>query len=138
MSELGCESRILGPSSQGKILEIAFRGTHELRHGWEMDHYIRKKLADHRPAAIVFNLLDYQYVFGNDVTGLFTASIDRDAKGFQMRPVCIVATGTTYTSLYNLFKSAKIIDALGIEFVSTVESALQRLTEKLGLGGRSV
>jgi len=132
MSELGCESRILAKSSQGKVLEITFYGTHECSHGGEMDRYIRERLAEHSPAAIIFNLLNYQYVFGNDVTGLFTASIDRDAKGFQIRPVCIVATGTTYTSLYSFFKSAKLIDALGIEFVSTVESALQWLREIRG------
>jgi hypothetical protein len=65
MSELGCESRILGPSSQGKTLEIAFHGTHELEHGGEMNRYIQEKVAEHNPAGIIFNLLDYRYVSGN-------------------------------------------------------------------------
>ena len=63
--------------------------------------------------------------------GLISASIDH-RKTKEIRPVCIVATGTTYTCLYNLVKSLHLIDTLKIEFVSTVELALQRLKERIG------
>ena len=90
-----------------------------------MHRYVERMISENRPAAIVFNLLDYRYVFGNDVTALFTAAYDREAK--KIRPVYIAATGTTYTSLCNLFKTSKIQQAFGTEFVESVEDALQRL-----------
>ena len=131
MTQLVSESRIFGTLPQGNILEISFRGTHECSHGGEMNRYIREKLEEHAPAAIVFNLLDYQYVWGNDVGVLFWASIvHRNPK--EIRPVCILATGTTYTSLYNLSKDSKLIDVFKIEFASTEELALERLRERLG------
>jgi len=136
MGELVRGSRILGTSPKGKVLEITFRGTHEWTHGREMNEYIKENLAEHNPAAVVFNLLEYQYAFGDDVTGLFRASVDLlelktpDARNF--RPVCIIARGTTYASLYDYFKSSRILDAFRIDFVSTLESALERLRERTG------
>ena len=130
MSQLVSESRVIG-TPIGDVLEITFRGIHEWTHGSEMNRYIEKKLAEARPAAILFNLLDYEYVFGNDVTGLFTASFDREEEKLQIRPVCIVATGTTHRSLYNFFKSAHLLDTLKIEFATSVEHGLQCLRERL-------
>ena len=53
MSQLVSESRILGTSPQGDVLEISFRGTHERSHGGKMNEYIHEKLKEHAPAAIV-------------------------------------------------------------------------------------
>lgn len=125
MSYLVAESQVLQISPLGTVVEISFRGTHEWTHGNEMHRYVEKVVSERRPAAIVFNLLDYRYVFGNDVTALFTAAYDQDAK--KLRPVYIAATGTTYTSLYNLFETGRIQESLGIEFVDSVEEAVQRL-----------
>jgi len=125
MSHLIAESRVFQLPRLGTVVEISFRGTHEWTHGSEMHLYVEKMISENRPAAIVFNLLDYRYVFGNDVTALFTAAYDPEAK--KIRPVYIAATGTTYTSLCNLFKTSKIQQAFGTEFVESVEDALQRL-----------
>ncbi len=130
MGQLVSESEIIG-TPRGDVLEITFRGIHESGHGREMNRYIEAKLAETRPVGILFNLLDYEYVFGNDVTGLFTSSFDRSGKKLRIRPICIVATGKTHRSLYESFKSSRLLDALRIEFTSGVEPGLQRLRERL-------
>ncbi len=93
-----------------------------------MHRYVEEAISKNHPSAIVFNLLDYQYVFGNDVTTLFTAAYDRNAK--KLRPVYIAATGTTYKSLRNLFNSGRIQEAFRVEFVDSIEDAVRRLGDE--------
>ena len=131
MGELVCEWRILETLASGSVLEVTFRGVHDSNHGGEMDRHVSEKIKRDPPAAILFNLLDYEYEFGDDVTALFSSSLVREPRGLRLRPVCIVAAETTHTSLCNFFKSVKLLDACKIEFMSTVESALVRLRERL-------
>lgn len=131
MSRLSCDSRVIATPA-GNVLEITFRGIHEWSHGGEMDRYVEDKLTETRPAAVLFNLLDYEYVSGNDVTALFSASFDRDGKkGARIRPVCIVATGTTHRSLYSFFEDTQLLDAFAIEFASSEAPGLQHLKARL-------
>jgi hypothetical protein len=125
VSHLVAESRVFQILRLGTVVEIRFRGTHEWTHGNEMHRYVEKIVSENGPAAIVFNLLDYRYVFGNDVAAFVTAAYDREAK--RICPVHIAAAGTTYTSLLNLFKISRIQQAFSIEFVESVEAAVQRL-----------
>jgi len=90
-----------------------------------MHCYVEQIVAENQPAVIVFNLLGYQYVWGNDVTVLFTAAYDHDTK--RSRPVYIVATGKTYTSLHDFFKMSHILEAVPIEFLHSTEEVVQRL-----------
>ncbi len=128
MSELICESRILEAFPAGDILEIAFRGIHEWTHGREMSRFIKQTIGDSSPAAVVINLLDYEYRFGDDVSGLFEAFIDR--KRNVLRPSCIAATGLTHESMYPFFARSRIFEAFQVQFVSSVEEALERLRER--------
>jgi hypothetical protein len=130
VSQLESYSRIV-QSPEGVILEISFRGIHEWTHGAEMNRYMEAQVTEVEPVAVLFNLLDYEYVAGNDVTALFTASFYRWEKGFPVRPVCIAATGTTHRSLYQFFESTQVRDAFGIDFVPSVELGLLCLKERL-------
>ena len=130
MSQLECDSKVYGASPQGQILEIIFRGTHEWTHGREMLRYVEKMLAECPATGFIINLLDYEYVGGHLGAPLIAVAYDRDTK--RVCPVCVVMTGATYTSLYRYLKITKLIDVLRVEFASTVESALQRLRERLG------
>jgi hypothetical protein len=127
LSQLLAESRVLNISPLGTVAEISFQGTHEWTHGREMQRYLDNVMAEIRPAAIIFNLLDYRYACGNDVTTLFVAAYDHEAK--KLRPVYIAATGETYTSLLNLFKQGKIQEAFDVKFVDSVEEAVERLQQ---------
>src|SRR5262245_57345272 len=130
MSQLVSESRIV-ETVKGDVLEITFHGIHQWTHENEMNRYIEGKIAETLPAAILFNLLDYEYAFGNDVTGLFTASFYTTDGPRRIRPVCIVATRTTHKSLYKLFKSAHLLGVLDIGFAPSLEQGLQYVTARL-------
>ena len=131
MGQLECDCKVHDAVPQEQILEIIFRGAHQSTHGREMPSYVKKMLAEHGAAGIVLNFLDYEYVFGNDVgASVITAAYDLDTK--KLRPACIIAMGVTYQSLYGLFKTAKLIAALEVEFLHTVDSGLQRLRSRLG------
>lgn len=119
--------------AQGDILEVVFRGTHEWTHGSAMQRCVEEAIAVKAIAAILFNLLEYRYVAGNDVTVLYTSALDRTTPALRIHPVCIAATGTTHESLYGWFKSAKIVDACQVDFTDSVEAGLRRLRARLGL-----
>ncbi len=127
MGALASESRILAASPSGDILEIAFSGDHEWTHGNEMASFIRQALSAHPAVAVVINLLAYEYTFGNDVSGLFEAFMDRKLDGY--RPACIVASGKTYQSLHRLMEPTQMLELLPME--TSVEDALHRLTGQL-------
>lgn len=132
MSELLAKTRVVDTVAQGDILEVVFRGTHDWTHGHAMQRCVEEALAVKAIAAILFNLLEYQYVAGNDVTVLYTAALDRTTPTLRIRPVCIAATGTTHDSLYGWFKSGKIIDGCQVDFADTVATGLRRLRARLG------
>ena len=132
VSELLAEARVVETVSQGDILEVVFRGTHEWTHGHAMKRCVDEVIAVKAIAAILFNLLEYRYVAGNDVTVLYTLALDRTTPTLKIRPICIAATGTTYESLYGWFKSAKIIDACRVDFADSVATGLRRLRARLG------
>src|SRR3989442_4561963 len=127
MSELLTESRVVETVAQGDVLEVIFRGAHEWTHGHEMERRLQDGLAGRTVAAILFNLLEYEYVAGNDVTVLYTAALDRTGTTTRIRPVCIIATGRTRSSLCGWFAKGKIIEACRIEFADTVAMGLRRL-----------
>lgn len=131
MSELLAESKTIEIAAQGEVLELVFRGKHEWTHGCEMERHLQDALAGRTVAAILFNLLEYEYVFGNDVTALFTAAWDRTGVTTTIRPVCITATGITHSSLYELFKQGKLIEGFRIEFADTVATGLLKLRTRL-------
>jgi hypothetical protein len=125
-NQLLTESRVFDISPLGIVAEISFQGIHDWTHGNEMARHIQRIASENRPAAIIFNLINYQYVFGNDVMPLFVAALDQEAK--KPRPVYIVATGRTHKSLYNLFKQTGALQkAIDVQFVESVEEAIRRL-----------
>jgi len=76
------------------ILEFIFEGRHHRTHGNKMAQHIKETLAAQRTDAVIINLLDYQYVSGNDVlAGLLPALYDKEEK--QCRLCCIVAESET-------------------------------------------
>lgn len=124
MGTLRSDWRILEESPVGEILEVSFSGEHEWTHGQQMEQCLSSVLMECTEAvAFVFNLLEYRYVFGNDVTCFITAAYDRAQS--RNRPVAVIATGVTRESLRNLYESGKLLTVFPIEFFSTVDDGLE-------------
>lgn len=79
------------------VLQATFTGQHHCTHGGQMLEFMKSIPIQKPVSAIVVNLLDHDYEFGNDVAGLFLVGFERANR--RMRPVCILAQGLTRASL---------------------------------------
>jgi hypothetical protein len=126
MGKLECSSAIREMTGSRALLEIVCRGVHEWEHGNQIADYIRERIDAERPVAIVLNLLEYDYEFGNDMVGLFFAWVH--GAGEQIRPVCIAAQGRTRESLEALFRASGELP-FEIVFASSPQAAVAGLRE---------
>lgn len=129
MNDLLIRSAMLEGAPQGEILHVSCHGVHDWTHGPRIGDYIQDALAGSPVAAVVIDLLEYEYVFGNDLAALFVAFYDKSSK--TLRPSCIVATGKTRTAIEALFRAGHMLSVVDLTFVSTVEEALGDLRLKL-------
>ena len=132
VTELHSESRVIESVARGDILVVTFHGVHEWAHGREMDRVFKDAVAGRRVAAILFNLLEYEYVGGNDVDCLvYGGGGPGGEPGNRIRPVCIVASGRTRSSLHGFFRDSQILDVFRIDFADTVEDGLLRVRTRI-------
>ena len=129
MSTLECGSSIIETTAAGPVLEVAFRGLHDWEHGRKMDAYIRERVDAEMPAAIVINLLEYDYEFGNDLAGLFAASMYRRPP--PLRPVCMAAQGRTLRCLKSLFRGSRLELVFEVSFAESRETAVADVRRQL-------
>jgi hypothetical protein len=91
-----------------------------------MMQYIEEVLARERAGALVINLDQYSYEFGNDLFGVFViAGFDKITS--RLRPVCVLAHGQTEVALKSLLAASNTADMFDITFAS----ARAQLTEWL-------
>lgn len=129
MNDLVIRSATLEGVPDRRILHVSCHGVHDWTHGARIADYLQSALADKPVAGVVIDLFEYEYVFGNDLAGLFVAFYDKHAKA--LRPSCIVAAGKTRTAIETLFRNGNMLSALDLTFASTVEEALGDLRLKL-------
>jgi hypothetical protein len=113
-------------AGKARILQVCFAGKHHYSHGAQMASQLKAIVAAERPDGVLVDLLDYDYVFGNDVCGLFIAGYDRDSR--RSVPTCIVAIGKTRISMENLYNAGnfRLGDYLG--FAESVTEGLAWLS----------
>jgi hypothetical protein len=128
MGELKSNWSLLQEPGRASALRFTFQGEHDSSHGNRMIDSMTSILKAQSPSMIVFDLLDYDYVFGNDVVGFFMVAIDQELN--RLRPVCLLAQGRTSTSLQNLFPSGQIDTMIDVTFVETNDEAARWLQEK--------
>ena len=114
MNDLVLRSAILEGAPGGEILHVSCHGVHDWTHGPRIAEYAQRLLATNAVAAVIINLLEYEYVFGNDLAALFVTFYDKNAK--TLRPSCIVATGKTRTAIESLFREGNMLSCLDLTF----------------------
>lgn len=115
-----CGTRVLEQTSSGVILEIRFEGEDDVSRGDKIQPYIRNAIEEHRPAAIVLNLVGCRQIFDNDV-GCMSASFS--GRGMNL-PYFIVARGAAERSLRTLLQLAKLDEVFDISVLESVDAAL--------------
>ena len=86
------------------------------------------RTSDHQAAAVVFDLSDLVYVWGDAICGIVDP-LHREAGGFL--PSCIVARGATAVALSGLVQPHTIFGLAGTALVERVGEALERLRVRI-------
>jgi hypothetical protein len=130
--EMLCESSPLLKTERGFIVEIVFSGSYgegsqgnpEAR---EMAAYVMAVVKNDRPAAILFNLTNLQYEFGDGGIALPLMLNEK-----SVIPACFVANGTTAQALQWFFQRDVIFGIAGFKLFPDREQGLAFLKERTG------
>jgi hypothetical protein len=128
-----CESRSLLKTERGPIWEIAFAGrfgdgSQGNSDADEMMAYVTRVVKNDRPAAVLFNLSNLAYEFGDAIGGIAFPLI---VKGKSVTPACFVANGTTAQALQWLFQKNTIFCLARFKLFSDREQAVAFLRERI-------
>jgi len=117
------EKQILDETSRGVILEIRFEGEDNPSRGHKMVEFINAAMDEHKPAAIVFNLLGCRAIYDNDVGSMATAFRGRVR---QIKIPCSFAIkGGAAKSLRTLVEICGMNKTYDIYIVDSVNKALE-------------
>lgn len=128
-----CGCRPLVKTERGVILEITFaghlgEGSRDNLDANEMKAYVTAVVENDRPIAIVFNLTDLRYDFGDAIGGIAVPLI---LKRKSAIPACFVANGETARALQWFFGKNMIFGVAGFKLFSDHEQGLAFLRERI-------
>lgn len=121
---LQSEKTILENTARGVILELRFEGEDDTSRGHKMAAFITSAIKEHRPAAIVLNLLGCRTIFDNDVGCMAAAFRDRERQ--SNLPCSIAVKGGAGRSLRTLLAMSKMTEVFDIVIVDNVDEALEQ------------
>ena len=84
MAAFETKTRILEGTDSGAILEVVLAGKHSSGSGHEIVRCVKEAVATSAPAAVVLNMLDFKYRFGDDIGGI--VQVFYDSEGRHLRP----------------------------------------------------
>ena len=113
-------------ASGARILEIVFVGKHEHIDSHGMGTYLEEQIDLNMPAAVVLNLIDFKYSWGNDMGNLFGPLL--------LKPFCIIAEGVTARSLQSLLGPTRLPQWAEACYFKDPEEGFQYLDQELAEG----
>jgi hypothetical protein len=129
-----CESGPLLKADRGLIVEVAFAG--RLADGSQgnsdanqMAAYVTRVVKNDRPTAVLFNLTNLHYEFG-DAIGVLVLPLMVNEE--SVIPACFVANGATAQALQWLFQKNMIFGTAGFKLFPDHEQGLAFLKERIG------
>ena len=132
-----CESRPLLKTERGLIAEIAFAGrfgdgSQGNLDANEMRAYVETVVKNDRPIALLFDLTNLHYEFGDAIGGIAVPLI-LGKKSWM--PACFVANDKTAQALEWFFKKNMLFGVAGFKLFSAHEQGLAFLTERISAQG---
>ena len=127
-----CESRPLLKTERGLIVEVAFTGRFGVgsqgnSDATEMAAHVTSAVKNDRAAAVLFNLSNLEYDFGDAIGAIAIPLI----KSKPVIPACFVANGTTAQALQWFFQKNMIFGVAGFKLFSDREQGTAFLTERI-------
>jgi hypothetical protein len=130
--DIEIKAKLIDEALHGIILEFEFRGIHDHSPPYwnEITEYVKQEADKYKPDALVLDYSRYQYEYGNELM----ATIFPPAWNSQdnsIRPVAIVACGSTAESIESLVVDSNIRWVFSIEMFSNKETAQGHLKDLL-------
>lgn len=137
MSKLTATSEQILRQHGGPILAIAFAGMYPPGSegnecAAEMVAYVRSALSTTNTAAMLFDLRNLDYTWGDAIGGLAVALMEKNA---SFRPSAIVAVGPTARALEPLLSRRFVIGFAGAKMFDNVPDAVSHSERVLKAGG---
>ncbi len=128
-----CESCPLLKTQRGLIVEIAFAGHFGVGSlgnldAIEMKTHVEKVVKNDRPIAVLFNLANLHYEFG-DAIGAIAVPLIVEKKSWI--PACFVARGNTAQALQWAFNKNMLFSVAGFKMFPDHEQGLAYLRERI-------
>jgi len=92
-----------------------------------MIDFARKMIEKEKPAAVLYNLRQLSYVWGDTILGLARPLVNSEEK--TILPACIYAEGGTAAALQGLLHALVFYE---VELFKDRDAAIERLQERLG------
>lgn len=120
---------------QGRLLEISFEGTYPPgslgnEPARKMIDFAKKRIEAEKPRAVLYNLRQLSYSWGDNIVGLARPLVDSEHK--TIVPACIYAEGATAAALKSQLPA--FVD-YEVELFQDRDAAIERLQERLGSAG---
>jgi hypothetical protein len=96
-----------------------------------MKAYTAEVVKRERPIAVLFNLTELRYKWGDAIGGIAFPLLDRERSSFT--PACVVAKGKTAQALQWFFQDRVIFGLAGFKLFTEAEQGLEFLQKQLGL-----
>ena len=130
-------SSTLAETNEGRIVEISFSGTYPPgsfgnEHAARMMELAKGMIARDPPRAVLFNLRDLNYVWGDAICSLAWAIADSERRTFL--PACVYAQGRTASALVALFEKGWLFEFAGMKLFRDRAEAESYLRTRLAAG----
>jgi hypothetical protein len=127
-------STTLMETDEDRIVEISFSGRYPPgsfgnEHADRMIELAKTIIEREKPGAVLFNLHDLSYVWGDRICGLAMTIFDRDHEAFL--PGCVYAEGRTASALEGLFTKGWLFELAGMRLFRDRANAESYLKECL-------
>ena len=121
---------------RSSILSLSYRGIYPYgSKGNEiarfMSNYTLEAYRQYLPKAILFDLSDLDYEWGDAICGLVQVIIRERHELSLSIPTCVLAQGGTYESLKPLFESGFLFTYTGTELIAKRDVAISYLLDSL-------
>lgn len=131
--EIRVSSSVCWESEHGRLLEICFEGTYPPgslgnEPARKMIDFARKMIEAEKPGAVLYNLRQLSYVWGDTIVGLAGPLVN--SKDKTILPACIYAEGGTAAAIQGLLPAFVFYE---VELFQDRDAAIERLQERLGI-----
>ena len=125
---------IVDKTPQGNIVHILFSGFYPSggrgnKHATEMSKYVQEVVNSEQPAAVLLDLRDLDYDFGDALGGIVLPTIEKETR--KQIPSCVLAHKSQRRSLKWFFEPNVVWGLLGLKLFHTLSDAIEHLRSEL-------